>query len=484
MDPITFGTDGWRAIIADTYTFANVERVARATGQWIRRRHPDDPSVVVGYDTRFQGEAFAERTAQVLASMGIHVRLADSFVTTPAVSWATIEYGCAVGIVITASHNPPEYNGFKLKAHHGGPAGPEMVSEVEAELGRLADDLTLAPLETLEGEGRVERFNLRTAYLFLLEDRIDIKAIQRSRLKIGCTPMFGAGQGIVTDLLGTGSVVEVHAEHNPGMRGQAPEPIERNLEYLSRVVREERCDVGLAFDGDADRIGMFDEQGRFVDSHKILALLLKYLHEEKQMSGTVVRTFSTTDMLARMAEAYGLPLETTPIGFKYIASKIIGGDVLVGGEESGGIAVKGHIPDRDGIYIGLTIVEMMVKRGKKLSELVQEIQDEFGPLYAARRDLHTTPVRKDRFVSRLESNPPAEIEGTPVRAVEDLDGVKLRLDEGWLMFRASGTEPVLRIYAEAPSEERAERLVKAGVALVESAGADLPAITAEPPARE
>ncbi len=467
MTPIKFGTDGWRAVIAEGYTFANLERVARATGQWMLRTAPDGPSAVIGYDTRFQGAAFAARVAQVFASMGIRVQLADSFVTTPSVSWATKEYGHAAGIVITASHNPPEYSGFKIKASFGGPAYPEQVAEVEREIDRLDESFALRSLDALRAEGLVTSINLREAYWNVLRDRLDIEGIRRSGLKVGCDPMWGAGQGTVTDLLGRENVVEVHDEHNPGMHGHPPEPIERNLAYLSRLVREEWCDVGLAFDGDADRIGMMDAEGRFVDSHKILALLVKYLHEEKKMTGTIVKTFSTTDMLDRMGERYGLRVITKPIGFKYIAPEIVEGDVLVGGEESGGIAVKGHVPERDGIYIGLTVVEMMMARKRTLAELVEELQDEFGPLYYARTDLHTTDAKKRAFLDRLENRRPDTIAGEPVDRVEDLDGVKFRLADGWLMFRPSGTEPVLRIYAEASSQDRADRLVQAGVDMVE-----------------
>lgn len=469
MIPIAFGTDGWRAVIAQDFTFSNLERVARATAAWIRAEHADRQSVVIGYDTRFMGRQFAALTARVTASMGIHTRLADSFVPTPAVSWATAELGCAAGIVITASHNPPEYSGFKIKSHYGAPADPAMIARVEAQLQAVGDTPPLRSIDELRREGSIEDYNLHAAYRYVLEDRLAIDAIRRSGLKVGCNPMYGAGQGIVSELLGSRNVVEINATHNPGMMGQPPEPIERNLEYFSRVIREERCDVGLAFDGDADRIGMLDEEGRFVDSHKILALLVKYLHEERGLDGTVVKTFSTTDMLDRMTHAYGLPLETTKIGFKYIAPKIVAGGVLVGGEESGGIAIKGHVPERDGIIIGLTVVEMMVRSGKKLSELVDDLQVEFGPLHYARRDLHTTAPKKERFVARLASEGLAEVAGQPVRSTEDLDGVKLRFDDGWLMFRPSGTEPVLRIYAEAASRERAEELVAAGAGLVDAA---------------
>lgn len=468
MTPITFGTDGWRAVIAEDYTFANLERVARATGQWIARIADGDPSAVVGFDARFQSEAFARRTAEVLASLGVRVQLADAFVTTPAVSWAAKAYGHTAGIVITASHNPPRYNGFKIKSRHGGPADPAMIAEVEQELGRLGEGFERRGFDALARDGMIETVNLREAYRHVLLDALDVEGIRRSGLKVGCDPMFGAGQGLVTDLLGRENVVEIHDDHNPGMHGQAPEPIEKNLQYLSRLVVEERCDVGLAFDGDADRIGMFDEEGRFVDSHKILALLVKYLHEEKGMTGDVVKTFSTTDMLDRMGEAYGLRVVTTPIGFKYIAPKIIEGDVLVGGEESGGIAVKGHVPERDGIFIGLTVVEMMMARELRLSELVEELQAEFGPLHYARNDFHTTQAKKDAFLDRLAHRRPDTVAGEPVVRVEDLDGVKFRFADGWLMFRPSGTEPVLRVYAEASSRERAERLVAAGVAMVEA----------------
>ncbi|MDX1418775.1 MAG: phosphoglucomutase/phosphomannomutase family protein [Rubricoccaceae bacterium] len=468
MDDIKFGTDGWRAVIADGYTFTNLERVARATGQWLRKHRGDTPSVVVGYDTRFQGAAFAAHAARVFGSLGIRVRLADSFTTTPAVSWATLHGGHDAGIVITASHNPPEYNGFKIKAHFGGPATPAMIAEVEAELSRLGDGFTLRSQPELEREGRIERFDLRSAYIGLLRKEIDVEAIKESDLRVAYDAMYGAGQGIVTELLGLARVVELHHDRNPGMHGQAPEPIERNLAELMETVPEESLACGLATDGDADRIGLVDEEGTFVDSHKILALLVKYLHEEKGLRGNIVKTFSTTDMLDRMGEVYGMGVETTPIGFKYIGPKMIDGDVLVGGEESGGMAVMGHIPERDGLYIGLTVVEMMVKRERTLSGLVRELMDEFGPHYQSRDDLHTTDEKKQAFLQRLENEGLDRIGGQGVKAVETLDGFKYRVPEGWLMFRPSGTEPVLRIYAEAPSQEQADALVQEGVGLVDA----------------
>lgn len=462
MQPIKFGTDGWRAVIADQFTFDNLARVAQATAQWLGRDYPNRLRVVIGYDTRFQGRAFSEHAARVLAARGIQVILSDGFATTPAVSWATQAYGCSAGLVVTASHNPPEYNGYKIKAYFGGPATPEMIAAVEGELDRL-DPLPdpLPAFDALLNEGRIERRDINTAYLDVLRRRLDVAAIRRAGLRIAHDAMYGAGQGLIRRLLDADQVVELHAAFNPGFDGQAPEPIEKNLGDLAQTVVRERCDVGIANDGDADRVGMFDERGVFVDSHQLLCLLVKYLHEERGLQGDIVKTFSTTHMLDRMGERYGLRVHTTPIGFKYIASQIVEGDVLVGGEESGGMAVKGHIPERDGIYIGLLVTEMMVKRGKALSELVQELYDEFGPHYTYRTDVHTTEARKQEVLRRLRDEGGLRtIGGHDVTALETMDGYRHRTDGGgWLLVRPSGTEPVLRIYAEAPSEEAARALV-------------------------
>lgn len=475
MSAIAFGTDGWRAVIGADYTFDNLTTVTRATAAWVRSQHAGgvgDGRVVLGYDTRFQGDAFARHVAAVFASEGVGVRLASDVATTPAVSWATADGGHTAGIVITASHNPPQYNGFKIKQHAGGPATPEMIADVEARLDAAADrsGFVLRPYAELAAEGLVETFDLRGAYTELLRRRIDVDAIRGASLRVAYDAMYGAGFGIVTELLGKARVVELHHERNPGMAGQAPEPIEKNLPELLKAVVDHTCAVGLATDGDADRIGLVDEEGQFVDSHKILALLVKYLHVEKGLRGDVVKTFSTTDMLDRMGERYGLRVETTPIGFKYVGPKIIEGDVLVGGEESGGMAVKGHIPERDGLFIGLLVVEMMVKRERTLSGLVRELADEFGPHVTSRTDLHTTNARKEAVLAQLRDEGLAEVAGLPVTATETLDGFKFRTADGWLLFRPSGTEPVLRVYAEATTAERADALVAWGVAMVENGG--------------
>ena len=467
MSKIRFGTDGWRAVIAEGFTIDNLTRVARATAAWLHTQSTS-PSVVIGYDTRFRGADFAAHTAAVLGTLGVRVRLADSFVTTPAVSWAAMHEGHTAGLVITASHNPPEYSGFKIKASYGGPASPEMIEAVEEQIAALKGRFACQSFGSLVEEGTIEIFALRSAYVGLLRSTLDLEAIKGAGAHVAYDAMYGAGQGIVSELLGAARVVELNHDLNPGMHGQAPEPIERNLADLMERTPAENCAMGMATDGDADRIGLVDEEGVFVDSHKILALLTKYLHKEKDLSGSVVKTFSTTDMLDKMAESYRLGVETTPIGFKYIAPKMVEGDVLVGGEESGGIAVKGHVPERDGLFIGLTVLEMIVKRERTLSGLVRELMDEFGPHYQSRSDLHTTPERKAEVLRQLREEGLKRVNGFDVQSTETLDGFKFRVDGGWLMFRPSGTEPVLRIYSEAQTQEEAHALVKAGVDLVEN----------------
>lgn len=458
MHTIKFGTDGWRAIIGDTYTFENVARVAQATAQWLAKTF-DAPRVVLGYDTRFQGRAFAEQAARVLAANGVPVIFGETYCTTPAISWAAKAYGCSAGVVITASHNPPEYNGFKIKSEHGGPASPAQIAEVEAELPRLSEREAKSFAAYVEG-GLIELRDVRADYEDMLRERIDIEAIKAAGLKVAHDAMYGAGQGAVVRLLGEAHVVPLHHDLNPGFHGRAPEPIERNLGRLAEAVTREGCDVGLANDGDADRIGMYDETGRFVSSHELLALLVKYLHEERGLSGTVIKTFSTTGMLDKMAAQYGLPLETTKIGFKYIGPMIVEGDVLVGGEESGGIAVKGHIPERDGLFIGLLITEMVAGRGKPLSALVQELFDAYGEHHTYREDVHTTDAKKRAVLDRLAKGGLEEIAGMPVERVDDLDGYKHLGGSGWLLVRPSGTEPVLRVYSEAPTHAQAVELVQ------------------------
>jgi len=466
MYQIKFGTDGWRAVIAENYTFDNLAKVTQATARWIVDEEITANGVVIGYDARFMSRQFAEHAASIFAAMDLPVRMADSIVPTPAVSMGAGEFD-AVGIVITASHNPPEYNGYKIKAPFGGPASPEQIAGVEDRLDAFDNKLEVREYEWYRKSGIIRELNLAGLYLNRLRESIDVEAIRLSGVKVAHDPMYGSGMGFVRALLGD-RALEIHGEVNPSFKGTPPEPIEKNLQELASFVPANGCAVGLANDGDADRIAMFDETGSYVDSHRILSLLAKYLKEEKGMTGTIVKTFSTTNMLDKQARAYNIPLKITPIGFKHVADLIINGDVLVGGEESGGIAVKGHIPERDGIYIGLLITEMMVKSGKKLSELVQDLFEEFGDHAYYRNDLHTENCKKNAMMDYCNSKKLTSINGIKVTGWDFTDGVKHHLENGsWLLVRPSGTEPVLRIYAEAPSEAEAEALVKDATAWVD-----------------
>lgn len=470
---IKFGTDGWRAIIAKDYTFDNLSIVTQATANWIVQSRITTNGVVIGYDGRFMGKEFSQHVAATFAAMGIPVKMADTIAPTPAVSWAAQHY-MAVGIVITASHNPPNYNGFKIKAPFGGPATPDQIDEVEKRYDSYDESLHVESYKHYLEKGRIQEIPLREQYKSVLRERLDLDSIAASGIKIAHDAMFGAGMGVVKELMEE-QVMELHAEFNPGFNHQAPEPIEKNLGELSSFIKENHCAIGLANDGDADRIGLFDERGVFVDSHQVLSLLVKYLSQEKGLNGTIVKTFSTTSMLDKQAEKYGLSIETTPIGFKYVAEKIVDGDVIVGGEESGGLAVKGHIPERDGIYIGLLVTEMMVKSGKKLSELVQELFDEFGPHFNARNDLHTTNEKKEALVEYCQHQKLTKIAGKLVTKWEFTDGVKHHLDGGGhLLVRPSGTEPVLRIYSEDSDAQQAKANVEFVSALV-----DDPSVTGE-----
>jgi len=451
---IVFGTDGWRAVIGESFTLDNLERVALATAAWVRETYGVEHPVVLGHDSRFGGRMFTAHVARVLASEGIPVVVGRGITATPVVSWAVQDRGASAGIVITASHNPPQYSGFKIKGHFGGSALPSMVADVQRRIGPWEERTFDVPA------GGIQEADLTAGYYEHVRARIDVDAIRQAGIRIVHDAMHGAGMGMYTALLGKKHVIDVRSDVNPSFGGIAPEPIERNLASLPETVREHGCDAAIANDGDADRIGMFDEKGHYVDSHRILALLVSYLAEDRGLKGTVVKTCSTTDMLDVMARELDLPLVTTPIGFKYIGEKILEGDVLVGGEESGGMAVKGHIPERDGIFIGLLVLEMMARRGKPLSRLVEELYLRFGPHAYARTDAHTTPARKEALLEQLRTGGGlSEVAGQKVTSVSDLDGYKHRTAWGWLLIRPSGTEPVLRIYAEARTEEEARAMV-------------------------
>lgn len=462
MSDIKFGTDGWRAIIAEDFTTQNVARVAEGTALWIKANKLEKSGVVVGHDCRFAGELFTETVVKVLAHHGIRSYLAKGFVSTPMVSLGALHYKAALGIIITASHNPPSYNGFKLKGAYGGPLLPEQVQEIEDLIpSEPGMQLKSVSMESLMSSGMVEIAPLEDMYVAHAEKHFDLEAIRRSGLQFAYDAMYGAGQQVMRRLLP--DLTFMHCEHNPGFDGQAPEPIHKNLkEFSEMIAMSDNIDCGLATDGDADRLGLFDNKGNFVDSHHIILLLIHYLVKYKQMSGKVCTAFSTTVKIKNMCRHYNLPLEVVKIGFKYICGIMVKEDVLLGGEESGGIAIKGHIPERDGIWMGLTIWEFMAKSGKSLEELIAEVYAITGEFWFERNDLHLREDQKNAIVAKCKSGAFESFGENRVARMEDLDGWKYFFnDEEWLMIRASGTEPVLRTYAESRNKQRAFELLEA-----------------------
>ena len=454
MTKIKFGTDGWRAIIAKEFTVDNVARVSLATAQWLTKKF-DNPSVVIGHDCRFAGEMFAETAAKVLSGAGVKVYLAKGFVSTPMVSLGVIKQSASLGVVITASHNPPSYNGYKLKGYFGGPLLPDQVQEVEDLIpdthGLALNKLTLSAVEYVDLEG---------IYVEHAKANFDLDLINNSDLRLAYDPMYGAGKAALPRLLPKTKLI--HDDDNPGFHGIAPEPIHRNLHEFSVLIKDSgNIDCGLATDGDADRIGLYNNSGKFIDSHHLILLLIHYLVKYKGMSGKVVTAFSCSVKVAKMCAYYGLEHETVKIGFKHIAGIMVKEDILLGGEESGGIAIKGHIPERDGIWMGLVICEYMAKTGKTLHNLILEVYDIVGEFAFERIDLHLEEEKKLSIVENCKNGAYSQFGDLSVERIETIDGFKYFFDEdSWVMIRPSGTEPVLRTYAEAPTQLQAFELLK------------------------
>lgn len=462
MAKIKFGTDGWRGIIAQDYTFDNVSKVALATAKFYKKHKKAKNGILIGYDTRFESQEFAERTAQVIASTGLKVILSDGYCPTPALSLSIPKFDAAGGVVITASHNPARYNGFKLKADFGGPEEVEYVAKIEKDANQISQkavDAIKKSFDDLSKKGLIRKENLRQIYIDDLKKKIDIAAIKNARLKIVHDAMYGAGQGVLRHLIEDATVI--HDEFNPSFGGEHPEPIAMHLGELLRSVPQENFDVGLATDGDADRIGAVDENGNFVGPQEVYALLLKYYYETKGLRGEVVKTVSVGDMPDILAKKYGLTLTELPVGFKYVAAVMISRDVLIGGEESGGVGLKGHIPERDGLFLGLTICEMMAKRNKTLGALVKELFDQVGPHIYRRIDVRTTEQYKQKVLGKLKKGL-KEVAGHKIDHVLKIDGYKYFFaDGGWMLVRASGTEPLIRYYCEAESKEKVDKILDA-----------------------
>ncbi|MFN3874901.1 MAG: phosphoglucomutase/phosphomannomutase family protein [Flavobacteriales bacterium] len=461
MTKIKFGTDGWRAIIAQEFTVDNVARVSVAVAEWLIKKHPGNKRIVLGHDCRFAGELFAETAAKVFVSRGLEVHLAKGFVSTPMVSLGAQRMQAGVGVILTASHNPPSYNGYKLKGIHGGPLIPEEVQEVEEMIPDAHGiDLAAIDLDKARKDGLLKPIDLETMYVEHAERSFDMKAIRECGMRWGFDAMYGSGQNAMRRLLPQATLL--HCEHNPGFKGQAPEPIHKNLQEFSALIKQGGIDCGLAVDGDADRIGLYNGRGEFIDSHHIILLLIHYLVKYKGFKGKVVVAVSTTPKVKKLCDHYGLQYQLTKIGFKYICGIMIADDVLLGGEESGGIAIKGHIPERDGIWMGLTIWEFMAKSGKTLDELIAEVYAIVGPFAYDRNDLHISEALKQQVLKKCAENAFTRFGDLEVRRVETIDGYKYHFDaEQWLMIRASGTEPVLRCYAESSTMAGAQAILAA-----------------------
>jgi phosphomannomutase len=481
---IHFGTDGWRGVISDTFTFHNLRLVVQAVAdavaseEWMNgggaSRAPDPRAMVVGFDTRFLSDRYAVEAARVLAANGFRVHLTTADVPTPTLSHAVLQREAIAGLMITASHNAPRYNGLKLKASYAGSASPEQCRRVEVYIsdneGRGRGP-NLMDFDQARREGRIERFNPSPAYEEHLRGLIDFGAIARRPQRVVIDSMHGSGRGLIAKMLqGTGcEVVEFRGEMNPGFGGVHPEPITRYLGELAGALASGQGQLGLATDGDGDRIGAMDGRGRFVDPHRILALALQYLVERRGWRGKVIKTVSTTQMLNRLADGYGLEVVETPVGFNHIAEYMLRGEALLGGEESGGMSFQGHIPEGDGILMGLLLVEMVSALGAPLEDLVEDLLARAGPAHYERVDLRlSAPVSKARLVERLQQEAPASIGGAHVRSINPMDGVKYLMDDdSWLLIRPSGTEPVLRVYAEARDPKMVQALVAHGRAVAE-----------------
>jgi phosphomannomutase len=473
--PVKFGTDGWRGVIADDFTFENVRAAAAAIATYVLTRENPAKGVCVGYDTRFGSPAFAAAVAEVLAGAGIPVKLADRITPTPALSFAVKQLGAAGGVMITSSHNPAQWNGVKYKASYGGSGSPSVMAEIASLLGK--------PLPS-SSPAKIERVNFVPPYVDAIQRFVDLDLIASSGFRFAIDCMYGAGAGILAGIFSRIGVqyVEIRANPDPLFPGINPEPIEPHIRACQDIVVAEKCDAGLITDGDADRIGAADENGNFVDPHKIYSVILQWILERKGWPGGVTRAFNTTSMLDRIAARYGRKLYEHGIGFKYVCDLMLTEDILIGGEESGGIGITRHLPERDGLLNALLIANVMAEEKKTLGQLVEWLQQEYGEHQYGRIDLHIPDSLKNAAIARAKAGV-KEFAGMPVEKVETLDGIKFWLDnpeaktkpkaaKTWLLLRASGTEPLLRIYSESCSKESVKKLLDAARVFAMSSGGD------------
>lgn len=469
---IKFGTDGWRGIIADDFTFDNVRRVAGAIAGYVLKHEEAQRGVVVGYDARFASPRAAQIVAEVISAAGIPAKLANDYTPTPAVSFAIKQQGAAGGVMVTSSHNPWNWNGVKFKGKFGGSATPAIMKMIEQELA--------AGAMPVGEKAAIEEVDFKKPYVAAVCAFADMNLIAKSRFKFAVDAMYGSGRGVLTGIFADRGLqyVAIRQELNPLFPGINPEPIEPHIAMLQETVVREGCDAGLATDGDADRIGAVAEDGSFVDSHKIFCVLLRWLLERKKWPGEVARAFNTTRMVDRIAARHGRRLHETSIGFKYVADLMMEREILIGGEESGGIGYSRFLPERDGVLNCLLLANVMADEAKPLGQLVADLQREFGPHYYGRRDLHIPDDVKQDAIRRARADSTKTLGRYRVVKKEHMDGVKFFVDaptngngaEAWVLFRASGTEPLLRLYVEASARELVKELLEAGEKFVRNSG--------------
>jgi phosphomannomutase len=466
--PIKFGTDGWRGVIADDFTFENVRIVAQATAEWLKRDKLAHQGVVIGFDTRFLSGTFAGLVAEVMAGNGIPTALTSSFCPTPALSWTVRERQAGGGVMITASHNPARWNGFKVKGPYGGSAREDATTAIENAIPavRAANRVQSIPLGEAEAQGLVERIDVRAGYLRALAGFVDVEAIQAAGWNIVVDPLYGAGQGWLSRLLqgGATSVREIHSERNPSYPGlRAPEPTAGNLKEMMDLIAGGGFDAGLALDGDGDRFGLIDEHGQFITQLQTFSLLVYYFLEVRGERGAVVRDVSMSRMVDRLGELYGCPVHETRVGFKYIGPVMVDSNATIAVEGSGGAGFSGHIPERDGLLAALFMLDLMARTGKRPSELVADLYEKVGPHVHDRLDVTIRPEERDAIEAHVQANEPDEIAGIKVIGRDEIDGYRFNLEGGWwLLLRFSGTEPLLRIYAEMPTSQQLQDAISQG----------------------
>jgi len=477
---IKFGTDGWRGIIAGDFTFDNVRICAQGVADYVKQNALSERGLVVGYDTRFASEDFAATATEVIAGNDIKVHLCLKPAPTPVVSFTVPTTKAAGAIVITASHNPGSWNGFKYKSQDGASAPGEITAQIEKNISRLTQTLSLEgsglgkgirklTLDKALNKGLVDYLDPSPAYFRRLNQLINLEELRRQKLTVLIDPMYGAGAGYFKTLLEGGNIkaTEINAERNPLFPGIQPEPIAKNLTKLSRLVVEQKTDIGLATDGDADRIGIVDEKGEFLNQHQVFALLCLYLLEVRGERGAMIKTLTSTEMISNLGKIFDVPVYETAVGFKYIAPLMVHHNAIIGGEESGGYGFRGHIPERDGILAGLYFLDFMAKTHKTPSQLLEYLYSKVGPHYYERIDSHVGKNKRKEITDKLTSKPPETLAGEKITRLDTTDGFRFFLaDESWLLIRFSGTEPLVRLYAEAESLEKVRKLLSEGKRLI------------------